>query len=266
MPSFRHTGRQFGRAPRSLRHWGMGNAPAVIGSLLLACLAAPTPLRAQDFDQTQLARADSARAALVRPPAKPPADFTSVLEVPFKIIGFPFLVLTEGIGFIVGQVTLPKPPSFLIATLRDLDEQGLTIGAATSIGPRSGFSATANLSRFHPFYATSGISVRGSRAHSAGFRLGRVPGGNYLDIGWAYQRDASRRFWGIGSSTTPDLLSQYELQAQVAGATGRYWVHPTVGVEARFHYASYEAADRFSDDDPSVGQTFGPIFGLNDRP
>jgi hypothetical protein len=235
---------------------------AVLGSLLFVCTTVPTNLMAQDVDQAQLARADSARAALVRPPAKPPADFTSVLEVPFKIIGFPFLVLGETVFFLAGEITLPKPPNAFVAALRSLDEQGLTIGITPSIGPRSGFGATANLSRFHPFYATSGVSVRGSREHSAGFRFGDVHEGNQLDIGWSFQRDARLRFWGVGSSTTPDLLSQYEREHHAAGASGRYWLHPSLGVQARLRYETFEAADPVGDDDPTVGETFGPIFGL----
>lgn len=238
---------------------------AVLGSLLLLCPLVPTHLMAQDVDRAGLARADSARAALVRPPAKPPFDFTSALEVPFKIIGFPFVILSETVAFAIGQITLPKPPHPIVAALRTLDEQGLTLGIEPSIGPRSGFGATATLSRFHPFYATSGLSLRGSREHSAGFRFGDVYEGNQLDIGWSFQRDARLRFWGVGSSTTPDLLSQYEREHHTAGASGRYWPHPSIGLQARVQYETFEAEDPIGDDDPTVGETFGPIFGLAEQ-
>ncbi|MEN8144385.1 MAG: BamA/TamA family outer membrane protein [Gemmatimonadota bacterium] len=237
---------------------------ALLGSAFLGTSSGTPVLLAQDLEQDRLARADSARAALVRPPAKPPADFTTVLEVPFKIIGFPFLVLTEGLGFAAGQLTLPRPPSPIVAAIRGLAEDGLTIGVSPSIGPRSGFGATLSLSRFEPFYATSGWSVRGSRQHSAGVRLGDWPKGNQIDVGWSFQHDASPRFWGVGSSTTPDLLSEYEREHQTAGASGRYWLHPSVGLQAHLRYEIFKATDLVGTDDPTVGQTFGPIFGLGE--
>lgn len=189
---------------------------------LAALLAGPTAATAQegsaegDGEHTALlARADSIRAALVevRPAGTQPTDWVDVAGFPLRVVAAPLdLLLVRLPAFVVGQVTLPRPPGFLTRAYGELGEAGIFPTVRSSIGPRSAPAAGVLLRPVPGIRWESLLSLRGSQRHAlrgrtffAGDGTSRQP---RFEAEIAWQRDAQAAFFGVGPDT-PDRRTLY---------------------------------------------------------
>lgn len=162
-----------------------------------------------------LARADSIRSALreVRPPGTQPTDWVDVAGFPLRVVGAPLdLVLVRLPAFVAGQLTLPRPPGFLVRAYRELGEAGIHPTVRSSIGPRSGLAAGVLIRPTSGLRWESVYSLRGSQRHGLRGRLyfddGDAIRAPRFEAEIAWQRDAQAPFYGVGSDT-PDLRTLY---------------------------------------------------------
>ncbi|NNK47303.1 MAG: hypothetical protein HKP01_00360 [Gemmatimonadetes bacterium] len=154
------------------------------------------------------AEADAIRDTLQRPPAQYSADWVDVVEFPLKVIGWPLdLVLVRLPGWLVGQLTAPRPPSGVVRAYRAVSEWGLRPMIRTTIGPRSAAAVELQFDRYYPFYVHAAVSRRLSQRYRTGVILnGRT---TWLTSEAKWQRDAQTPFYGIGSATNADDRSFY---------------------------------------------------------
>ncbi len=211
------------------------------------------------------AQADSIRAAYHRPPGRPSFDAVDVLSVPFRVIGFPLHQLVRGIAEGIGLLTLPGPPPFYLRAYRALDAWGLTLTAATSIGPRSSFAGQITFHRYNPFYLQTGISLRGSQRHRAGVLLGSDSG--WLDAGYTFQRDAEVSFWGIGTRTPEKQRSDYLRDRQEAGVRGAIRLTPIIALDGGVAFEDNRIDRGFDGSTPDLQEKFAMDlpFGAEER-
>ncbi len=162
-----------------------------------------------------LARADSIRAALseARPSGSQPTDWVDVAGAPLRIVGAPLdLLLVRFPAFVAGQLTLPRPPGFLVRAYRELGEAGIYPTVRSSIGPRSGLAGGVLFRPVTGVRWESVFSLRGSQRHALRGRMyldgtdGERDGRLEAEIAW--QRDAQAPFYGVGPDT-PDLRTLY---------------------------------------------------------
>ena len=193
------------------------------GAALAALLAGPAAATAQDArpgdgDAARaalLARADSIRAALdeVRPPGTQPTDWVDVASFPFRVAAAPVdLLLVRLPAFLVGQVTLPRPPGFLARAYEELGEAGIYPTVRSSIGPRSAPAAGVLLRPVPGIRWESLLSFRGSQRHALRGRTFFAPDDTdrqpRFEAEIAWQRDAQAAFFGVGPDT-PDRRTLY---------------------------------------------------------
>jgi hypothetical protein len=153
-----------------------------------------------DQETGRYAEADSIRASYVRPPGSHAADWVDVVEFPLKAIGYPLdVVLVKLPGWLVANVTAPRPPSFLVRAYRGMTGWGLKPTIRTTIGPRSGAAFEFLFSRYHPFYIHTAVSLRLSQRHRAGVLF--AGGRSWLSAEVKWERQAESPFYGIGSSS-----------------------------------------------------------------
>lgn len=254
--------RSAGRArPRSAR----SAAPLAA----LAILAGPALLgvrtvAAQETDPGRAAaieRADAIRDTLSQPPGAPAVDAIDIVMLPLRIVALPLDLVFDGIGWAVGRITRPGPPTLPVRVVRAVREWG-AVPRVTSFGQRSGVAFELDLVRFSPFFFNTGISIRGSQRHELGIELGEP--GSGLTASYAFTRDAEPRFWGIGSGTSEETESVYlrdQQRLEVAGA-GR------VGVLRLSGSAGYEdnRVDRGFGGRTDLHDVFDPLpFGVAER-
>lgn len=249
---------------------------AFVACFGLLLFATPLPTRAAVQDgglpdepdgAAQLARADSLRAALgeIRPPNRHPTDFADVVAVPLRVIGAPInLVFVQLPSWIVGQVTLPRPPGLLVRTVRELNEAGVHPGVSTSIGPRSGPAGTLRFDALDPIAAEAALSVRGSQAYWLG---GRVNTGRLrVEAGTAWRRDAQVAFYGVGPAA-PDERTLYRRETLDLGLGGELRAAP-LAVRADVGYEDNLVREPIGgSDEPSLFEAFdaGGLFGATER-
>jgi hypothetical protein len=204
---------------------GASRALALGLALAVAALAVATlPAEAQEVPPdragTGLETADSIRAALERPPGEQPADWVDVAELPLRVVGLPLsLVFVKLPGWLVGRVTAPRPPGFLLGAYRSVDAWGVRPTIRSSIGPRSAEAVELRLRRYEPFYLHTAFSRRGSQRHRAGVLL---PGRRSVLAAEArWQRDAQVPFHGIGPDSDP-ARGLYRREYWDVGARGGF--------------------------------------------
>lgn len=211
--------------------------------------------------------ADSAsrlRAAMERPPARPPTDVYDVLSFPLRVAMLPLAAVGKGIqGLVALSIRPGRPPNPILVAYRDLREWGLTPDLEV-FGPRSGPGAEVRLDRFEPFFLESGISIRGSQRHVAGLRAGST-GSPHGTLAVAFRRYAEPHFWGIGPDTDAEAEADFRWdQVELAGAgaarTGSLAWRLELGFEAN-------DVGRGSDDDEPDLQDVAPpdLFGLEEE-
>ena len=235
--------------------------------LLLAAVALPSALDAQDRDAGGgPVSPDSAallRAALQRPPPKPPSDAVDAIGLPFRIAVFPLRLVGSGLADVVGVVTIPGPPTFLDRALRDLDRLGFRPSIGT-IGPRSGLAARLAYLQLEPAFAEAAISLRGSQRQRVGLRAATAS--TRLEVAYTFQRNAEPHFWGIGPGTKEGDRTDYLWDRQEAGvrAAGRSGpLDATVGAA----YEDNRVARGFDNGTPDLQTRFDAdtLFGAADR-
>ena len=239
---------------------------ACIGLFLFVTLS-PAPTAAQEGRSAELARADSLRAALarVRPPNDHPTDLADIVAVPFRVIGAPFhLVLVELPARAIGELTLPRPPGFILRTLRDLRDAGVHPGISASIGPRSGPAALIRFDALEPLELEAALSTRGSQRHrlAAGVRSDRLRLG--AEARW--HRDAQVGFYGVGPDT-PDDRALYRRETLDFGLVGDVR-HAPLRLHAAFGYEDNLIREPIGgSDDPSLFDAFeaAELFGATGR-
>lgn len=216
----------------------------------------------------EIARADSIRAELaeIRPAADHGTDAIDVITVPFQVVAFPFDVLFVRLpAFVAGQVTVPRPPGFVMRTLNSLAEVGIRPAFYTSIGPRSAPALGFTIDRFDPLQLDAAYSFRGSQRYRIGATW-EEDHRYHLDVGVSWRRDGQVGFFGIGPDT-PDTEILYRRESLLAGARGWKWFGKFL-LEAD---ASYEdnlvGRPRSADEDVELPPGADPslLFGAEER-
>jgi len=238
---------------------------------LLACFAiavSPPALGAQDAPAERStgpvtpAEADAIRDTLRRPPGRQPTDWVDVAEFPLKVIGWPLdLLLVRFPGWVVGQITAPRPPSLLVRTYRGVSAWGLQPTIRTTIGPRSGAAAELQLDRFYPFYLHAAVSTSLSQRYRGGLMLAGRKTWLAAEVKW--QRDAETPFYGIGPGTTKQDRSFYRRDWWHATARTGYALSPGLVVAGGVGYEHNRVGDPVNGDlasifdDPGTETLFG---------
>ncbi len=190
----------------------------VIAAALSALLAVAEPALGQDTTTAAgpvtPGRADTIRAALERPPPKPPLGALDIIALPVRILVLPLRIIGYATAELVGTaVALSPDPKFLDA----LAAWGVQVGFGT-IGPRSGVAAQARFFRYSPLFLEAGYSIRTSQRYRAGLSFARGP--NLFETAYTFQRNAEPYFWGVGPDTEEENQSDYLLDQQTVSVFG----------------------------------------------
>lgn len=202
--------------------------------------------------------------AEVRPPNGHPTDLADVVAVPIKVIAAPInFTLVQVPSWILGALTLPRPPSFVVRTLRSLQEAGVHPGVRTSIGPRSGPAATVRFDALDPLELDGALSVRGSQRYRFGARLEARELRIAAATGW--RRDAQVGFYGVGPDT-PDDRALYRREVFELGLEGEVR-HAPLRLHADVGYEDNLIREPIGGDDPSLFEAFDPgeLVGATER-
>ncbi|MGI9038895.1 MAG: BamA/TamA family outer membrane protein [Gemmatimonadota bacterium] len=221
---------------------------------------------AQEADP--VARADSIRAAMAddRPPGDQPTDWVDVVGFPLKLVLLPVdLLLVRLPALAVGQLTVPKPPGFLVRGLKVLQEAGVQPAIRSSIGPSSGPAGAIMIDRWAPLRWESALSIRGSQRHRAELTL--EPGGSDVALGGGWQRYAQIRFHGVGSRTSEEE-ALYRREVIDLTATAAVAVSPLLTVDLEAGYEDDLVREPIgAADDERLSSRFDPdsLFGATGR-
>lgn len=248
------------------------NPAVLLLGLLLLPGASASGLSAQQMREEtraeQLLRADSLREVMSRsrPPNTHATDLADVVAVPLKVIGAPFhLLLVQLPSVVVGELSVPRAPGFVVRTLRNLRAAGVHPGVHGSIGPRSGPAASLSLDYLDPLMLDGAFSVRGSQRYRLGGRL--ATGVVSVEAGARWQRDAQVAFYGVGPET-PNRRTVYRHEAFVVGLTGAHQVTPELVVRGDAGYDDNRVAEPvWEGDEPSLFDEFeaSRLFGAEQR-
>jgi hypothetical protein len=202
-----------------------------VGFLLLSLLAPGPSLAAQDPPPSPTPQAevlsegpvtadsaDRIRAALERPPAKPPADAVDVIEFPFKVILYPLALVGHGISALMDVSIQPPTGGGLAALYREVTDWGIT-PALGGLGERSGLGGALRLDRFNPFFVEAGWTFRGWQLYRGGF-VGNW-GNTNVELAAGWYRQNSLLFWGLGSESPDGAESDYRWDNGFVTLTGR---------------------------------------------
>ncbi|MDT8437162.1 MAG: BamA/TamA family outer membrane protein, partial [Gemmatimonadota bacterium] len=264
----RRGGRTIGRTdfPTRRRRAASSRLAAALLCAGLANSAVILDASAQEAPRPTPAELDSAaavRADLRRPPPRPPTDAVDVIETPFRVALVPVRWSVETGAGLLGFLTRPEPAppvrGILAARAWGLDPR------LASIGTRSGLGFEVRLERFAPFFAHSGISIRGSQRHGFGIALGDSARG--VRGGYVWRRDAEDQFWGLGSDSPEEAGSDFLRDVQELGAAA--WVRPgsdlRLGLGVAFEDSRIDRG--FDGGEPDLQDTFAddPPFGVGIR-
>lgn len=214
--------------------WGLAG---VISIAALALSGAPPVLAAQSTDDrvaeaAAIARADSARAELVQPPATKPHPAASVVRAPFRAFGG-MLAVAGGVGY--GAYSALDRTGVVGAAQkanRALKANDVKVRPAY-IGTRSGSALVARWNGSGtPLFAEAGYSLRGYSLLRGGLSVGDTLYGAELSGG--YHKLTQIHYWGLGPGTPVDDRSDYGYVRKdvAAGGHARIAPHVRVGVEA----------------------------------
>lgn len=219
---------------------------------------------AEAVRRDRLARADSVRDALDRPPGKKGVTPTDLALAPFHLVGGAL-----GFGFSAGFGAYELLRDF--GVLEVPDEHETLLGGANisgrlgDLGSRSHTAAILTFRGLRPFYVEGGYSVRHYERYEGGFQLGRR--GRGLHLAAVYHDLKEPHFWGIGPGTPADARADYARERVEVSAGG--WGDLGTPVEMAVEVAwQQNVVERGSDDDVSdlqdvVGDE--PLFGLRDQ-
>ena len=201
------------------RAWTCALASIVVMAGTLAS-ARPAPAQEATPDSTTAGpvtpeQADSIRAQLLRPSAKPGFDAVDAVGLPFMILFLPVRAVGFGMAKLIGfgMQFRPQGPGLL----DKLAENGILVGAAT-IGPRSGLAAVVRYVGVKPLFADAAFSIRLSQRYRFGVQFARGP--DVITGGYQFLRNAQPHFWGIGPNTTQDNQSDYLWDQQNVALVG----------------------------------------------
>lgn len=266
------------RGARAVRLGGVGTVALL---LLLAPSAAPAQqgngngngnghvdpeAAAADSAAAALARADSARAALVQPPGSyGGVRAMDVIRIPFQLFGATVALGLYGAGAVyqVADELLIDPG---IRARDALAEIGVDAGV-DSFGNRSWPGVVLRYEGLSPFYAEAGYSLRQYEHYQTGVEIGSdALGGELLG---RYQRRRQPHFWGVGPDSREADRSDFQWNEATAGATG--WWAPGGGPLRLSGGAAWERNDvdghGWDSSETDAELTFAPalLFGLNER-
>lgn len=238
----------------------------VAGAIALTIADRPAALSAQDASRVAaLARADSIRASLRRPPPRPAFDGLDAAQLPLTLIGLPLDLLFRGIGAATGLVEIRGPTPFYVEGLGHLHDAGIRPGIRASIGPRSGLAGTVRIETFAPFFLETGISLRGSQRHRAGLALtgDRVS----LKLEYGFHRDAEAHFWGLGSRSPRSSRSDFLRDRQDAEARVDLRLADVVELTGALGYENDRIDRGFDGSRPDLQDAFAGVlpFGAAER-
>ena len=208
--------------------------------------------------------ADRIRAALERPPGDHPFDLLDAVALPFRVATFPLTLAGRGIAAGLDLLAAGGPPPFYLRALEDVRQWGLRPDVG-SLGPRSGPALSLAFVRYEPFYARSGVSLRGSQDHRAGFRWSGA--GTSADVGFAFHRDAEPRFWGVGPGTPSSLRTSFRHDRIDAYLDGAWRPAERLTLHAGAGYEENRVGGGGDDASPDIGEVFAPdsLFGLGEE-
>jgi hypothetical protein len=219
-----------------------------------------------DSLEAVLAKADSARAALVQPPGTyggvRPMD---IIRAPFQLFGSTLALLVSGggIAYLAADKVLIEPAK---KGQRFLAERDISSGIRT-FGPRSWPGVALRYEGLDPFYAEAGYSLKQYEHYEAGFDLGNERDGARL--AGRYRRMRQPHFWGVGAESSDGDRSDYAQDLGTVGAS-LWW---TPGEESPWLFAGGAAWEDsrvnghgWDSHRPDADEVFDPadVFGLDD--
>jgi hypothetical protein len=221
---------------------------------------------AADSIAEALAKADSARAALVQPPGSYDGVRASdVVKVPFQLFGATLALGAAAVGgtYLLADKLLLKPAGEVRSYLRDYDVDT----RVASFGNRSWPGIVFRYQGLAPFYAEAGYSLRQYQHYAAGFEVGDdATGANVMG---RYRRLRQPHFWGLGPNSLDENRSDFSQDAAVAGAFA--WWTPDASplrLSGGVAYENNRVVGRGRDAGyPDTDDVFpeSAIFGLDER-
>ncbi len=199
--------------------------------------------------------ADAIRNTLQRPPGQHSADWVDAVEFPLKVVAWPLdLVLVRLPGWLVGELTAPRPPSGLVRAYRSAVEWGLKPTVRTTIGPRSGAAMELQIDRYYPFYVHAALSRRLSQRYRTGVLLnGRS---SWLAAEAKWERQAETPFYGVGSTTRREGRSFYRRDWWEVTARTGYKVSPSLLLSGGAAYERNVIGDPVSSEARSIFENY----------
>lgn len=253
--------------------------PRVLLFAAAAAIAGPLPLEGQEADSVsgegssttvaasdsvevverrarRLAKADSIRATLVHPPARPPHSLGERVDGVLGVALVPVRVTVNGLsqlGFMAMDV------------LSSMNAAGVEPDAG-SIGPRSGPAVGLDLVRYEPFYLEGDYSLRDSRTLGGGLAFGD-PEARGARIGYRYEFHAQPHFWGIGPDTDPAAESDFLWERNLATVEAGVPLGSGLRVDAEAGFEENRLGPGGDDTAPDVVDVFdaASLFGLADQ-
>jgi hypothetical protein len=231
-----------------------------------ALMPGPGGSASADSVAEALARADSARAALVQPPGSYGGVRASdLVKVPFQLFGATLALGAAAAGgtYMLARELVLDP----VDEVRDnLREYGLDTRVST-FGTRSWPGIVLRYDGLEPFYAEAGYSLRQYEHYEAGLELGDDANG--ASVMGRFRRMREPHFWGVGPDSPDEDRSDFAQDAGVAGASA--WWTPGGSPLRLSGGAAYENNRVFGhgwdSKRPDINEVFSPssLFGLEER-
>jgi hypothetical protein len=177
---------------------------------------------AEDSLAAVLARADSARAALVQPAGTyGGVRAMDLIRVPFQLFGATLALGVYGAGaaFMLAEELLIEPATDVRNRLADVDVNA----RISTLGTRSWPALVLRYDGAAPFYAEGGYSLRQYEHYEAGVEVGDEALGGVASA--RYRRMRQPHFWGVGPDSREADRSDFRQDVGGVGASG-WWQSP----------------------------------------
>lgn len=245
-------------------------ARSTLAAALALALAGTAPASAQQDSAAEaeperaaaVARADSARAALVQPPGEKGLSVAHLIRAPFHVFGAA-VALGTAAAFIAYDLAEDAGVIDAVQAV-DRDLQSVDVRVRPDfIGSRSWPALVARWDGLEPVFVEGGVSLRGYTLARAGVALGDSARGVELAAG--HHAMNQLHFWGVGMDSRPDDRSDYALTRRDVEA--RAWTpvvpHVSLGIAAGWEESD---VDRGQDDRrPDLQDVFAPALPLGVR-
>lgn len=213
-----------------------------------------TPADTIGVKAERIQRADSIRAAMVRPQRSPEPGISQRIASALTVLAAPIELVGRG-AVAATQAVLPA----VRAVETELGEHDLSLELA-KIGPQSGPAAILRFQRPEGPFLEAAYSVNASRLYGAGVRLaGPGPGaGAGLEASARYVRHAQPVFWGVGPGSPESAAADYRWDRFLYTVAGRLPLGERTLVRGGAGYERNQVADGGDPGLPDVPAVFGP--------